>query len=154
MMLQGMKEYKVVYLNTIVGVIINACLDIPIILFLDKVGLPPYLGSLIATIIGQGTAIIIVLISLKKEFKFKYSPILKTILKTILSVFLMVILMYILRFIFNGNERYLLKLIKVGICGIISMGFYFFLTYKTNTLNEALGDGTIDKLLKKLKIKK
>ena len=36
MMLQGMKDYKIVYLNTIVGLVINALLDVPMILLLNN----------------------------------------------------------------------------------------------------------------------
>ena len=51
--------------------IINILLDIPMILLLNKIGFPPYLGSLFATMIGLTISELIVAISLRKEFKFK-----------------------------------------------------------------------------------
>ena len=75
--LQGFKKFKVVILATVTGLVINACLDIPVILLLDKLGFNPYYGTMIATIIGSSVSILIILSYLKKNFDFKYDLILK-----------------------------------------------------------------------------
>lgn len=154
MMLQGMKKYKTVYVNTITGIVVNAVLDIPVILFFDKIGFYPYLGSLFATLIGQIVSITIVLISLRKEFKFDYKPILKTLLKTSLACLVMMIIMLVLTRLFNNEYRYLMTLIKLALSGIISVGIFILISYKNKLIDEVLGDKIIDKILKKLKIKK
>lgn len=154
MMLQGMKKYKVVYINTIVGVVINALLDIPLILLLDKLNFYPYLGTLLATLIGQSVSILIVLISLKKEFNFKYKPILNAIIKTVCIVIIMTVFMLLLRSFMFNTGKYMYILLELAICGILSVLLYIFITYKSGTMKEILGNGMIDKILKKLKIKK
>ncbi len=154
MMLQGMKKYKIVYLNTIAGITVNAILDIPIILFLNKIGFYPYLGSLFATLIGQIVSISIVLVSLKKEFKFKYSPIFKTIFKSLISVIFMIIVMLVFNKILFYSNKYIMIILDLAISGILSIIVYIFISYKTSLINEALGKESINKILKKLKIKK
>ena len=151
MMLQGMKKYKVVYLNTIIGIVINAILDIPMILLLNKIGFYPYLGTLIATIIGQTVSITIVLISLKKELNFKYIGIISTIFKTLLSCIAMLVVMIILKKILFNTDKYIFTLIDLGISGILSVGVYALITYKTKLMTDVLGVDIIGKLLKKIK---
>ena len=154
MSLQGMKKYKIIYLNTIVGAVVNAILDIPMILLLNKIGFYPYLGTLFSTLIGQLISISIVLISLRKEFKFNYKSILETAVKVILSCIIMMIFMYILESVIFNKDSYFITLIKLGICGILSVGSYILISYKLGFMRQILGDEMIDKMLKKFKIKK
>ena len=154
MMLQGMKKYKIVYLNTFTGIIVNALLDIPMILLLNKLGFHPYLGTLMATLIGQLVSLTIVFISLKREHKFEYIPILKNITKTILPTIATIIVILILKTFIKYNGGYIITIIKLGICGLISMGTYMLITYKNKSLENILGEDIINKVLSKLRIKK
>ena len=154
MILQGMKKYKIVYLNTIVGVIVNAFLDIPIILLLNKVSLPPYLGSLFATIIGQLVAFSIVLISLKREFSFSYNSIFTTLFKSLVTSLIVMIFMILLRNLLFTESTYIITIIKLGLSGLISMSLYILIAYKSGFLIKVLGEDTINKILVKLKLKK
>ena len=154
MMLQGMKKYKIVYLNTFTGIIVNALLDIPMILLLNKLGFHPYLGTLMATLIGQLVSLTIVFISLKREHKFEYIPILKNISKTILPTITTIIVILILKTFIKYNGGYIITIIKLGICGLISMGTYMLITYKNKSLENILGEDIINKVLSKLRIKK
>ena len=154
MMLQGMKKYKIVYLNTFTGIIVNALLDIPMILLLNKLGFHPYLGTLMATLIGQLVSLTIVFISLKREHKFEYIPILKNISKTILPTIATIIVILILKTFIKYNGGYIITIIKLGICGLISMGTYMLITYKNKSLENILGEDIINKVLSKLRIKK
>lgn len=154
MMLQGMKKYKIVYINTIVGIIVNTLLDVPIILLLHKIGLPPYLGSLIATIIGQGVAFGIVLFSLKKDYSFKYKEILNVLSNTLISVSVMLIPLIIFRKFVFKDLNYILNIIELGIFGLIGISIYIFITYKNGFLNSILGEDFVNKILIKLKLKK
>ena len=154
MMLQGMKKYKIVYLNTFTGIIVNALLDIPMIFLLNKLGFHPYLGTLMATLIGQLVSLTIVFISLKREHKFEYIPILKNITKTILPTLATIIVILILKTFIKYNGGYIITIIKLGICGLISMGTYMLITYKNKSLENILGEDIINKVLSKLRIKK
>lgn len=160
MMLQGMKKYKIVYLNTIIGIVLNASLDIPMILLLNKIGFYPYLGTLFATAIGQITSILIVLISLKKEFNFSYMDIINTFKRMIIPMIIMVLFMILLNVAIDkinmliDNITYIIILIELVLSGVISVFIYAFISYKNKSMMYIFGQDIIDKVLKKIKLKK
>ena len=51
--------------------VVNACLDIPLILLLNALHLPPYIGTVLATCIGYITSITLALLYLRKDMKFE-----------------------------------------------------------------------------------
>lgn len=154
MMLQGMKKYKIVYLNTFVGLFVNTLMDIPFILILNKIGFYPYLGTLMSTILGQIVSLIIVFIYMKKEYNFEYKSIFKLLFKSFLPLISMIITIFILKLFINSNGGYIIKIIKLGICGIVSLGVYVLLAIKTKSLQNIFGDNFINKILNKLRVKK
>lgn len=148
MILQGMKKYKVVYISTFTGLIINTLLDVPMIILLNKIGFYPYLGSMIATIIGQIITITIVLVSLKKEFKFGYMPAVNTLKKMIVPLIIICVLAKLIEPIFTLNN-YIVTFILLGVVGIIYVGIYGLFTYKNNLLKDLLGDKLLSRFKKK-----
>ena len=56
--------------------------------------------------------------------------------------------------LFTYNISTLNSLITLGIYGCIGMGIYLYMTYKNNALQEVLGEELINKVLKKLHLKK
>ena len=148
MSLQGMKKYKIVYISTFTGLIINTLLDIPMILLLNKLGFYPYLGSMVATIIGQFITIYIALSSLRKEFSFSYRPIFNSFKKMIIPLILIIIpSLYISKyFVFNSRIR---AFIFLAIAGTIYVGIYALITYKNKLLQDLLGDRLLKRFNKK-----
>ena len=156
MILQGMKKYKLIYINTIAGIVINTFFDIPIILFLNKLGVYPYIGTLISTMLGQGVSILIVLISLKKEYKFHYSSIFKIFVESLLLIILIAVIefiLYYILFILFKTNNYFINLIYLAISFIISMGVYVLISYKSGMLYKTIGKKNIEKVLSKFKKK-
>ena len=147
MMLQGMKKYKIVYINTFVGLFINALMDIPFILILNKLNIYPYLGTLCSTILGQLVSLTIVFIYMKKEYNFEYKSIFKLLFKSFLPLISMIITILVLKLFINNSGGYLIKVIKLGICGVISLGIYVLLALKTKSLQNIFGDDFINKIL-------
>ena len=154
MILQGMKKYKLVYISTISGLVINALLDIPLITLLNRINFYPYLGTLFASLIGQTISISIPLYILKKEHNFKYKDILTNLLKMILPLTCMIIVIIIFKSLIKFDGSYFIRLIKLIITGIISMGTFITISYKNGLLKEVLGEDFINKILRKLRIKR
>lgn len=154
MMLQGMKKYKIVYLNTFVGLFVNALMDIPFILILNKLNFYPYLGTLCSTILGQLVSLTIVFIYMKKEYKFGYKSIFKLLFKSFLPLICMIVTILVLKLFIDNSGIYIVKIIKLGICGIVSLGVYILLSLKTKSIQNIFGEDFINKILKKLGIKK
>ena len=152
MILQGMKKFKMVYINTITGIVINILLDIPMILLLNKLGFPPYLGSLFATMIGLFISELIVAISLRKEFKFKYRTIVNTLLKTLLGIVPMgIVIILIKMFLFTTKVNRLLLIGELILIGLAGIGVFLLVSYKSGLLDEVLGKDFFKRILSKFK---
>ena len=95
--LQGMKKFKIIYINTITGLVINALLDIPLVLLFNKIGLTPYVATIIATIIGCITSYIVVLIYLNRSLEFNYKLVVKTLKKLLVPSISMCVVLFVLK---------------------------------------------------------
>ena len=155
MVLQNLNKFKTVYISTFTGLIINAMLDIPLILLCSKIGIYPYYGAIFATLIGTSISIFISMKSLKKEMKFKYKGILDIIKKVIIPI----ILMSIVVFFINGylseifNTR-ITMMITCIICALIGATIYGIVTLKNGLLYDVLGKDYVDNILRKVKLKR
>lgn len=155
MALQSLNKYKIVYLNTLLGFLTNALLDLPLMYLFNKIGIYPFYGAITATIIGYIISFIIILVSLKKEMKFNYSNIYSTIKKVILPLILMIIPLIVLNIVVNfKTDNRLIQIPIIILYGVIGMCIYLPMTYKNEALTNALGNEYIDKFLKRLRLKK
>ena len=152
--LQSLKKFKIIYLNSIIGLASNALLDIPIILLLHHIGYPAYIGTVIATCIGYLISILIVVFYLRKEMNFRLKPTLNTVKKILVPV----VIIFIVLFIFNRTIRYehtlLSSIIALIINGSIGLAIYLIFTYRNGALNDVFGEKAINKVIGKIKPKK
>lgn len=147
--LQSLKKFKLIYINSIIGLVTNALLDIPLIMFLNYLGLPAYIGTVIATAIGYLISIIIVMISLNKTMKFNYSYTINTIKKLIIPIVLIIIVLNIIRHFFTIEYRMFNVLIYLAINGGIGAVIYLFFTYKNKLLQDIFGENFLKKILRR-----
>lgn len=152
--LQGFKKFKLVIINTLIGLVINAILDIPIILLLDKMNLTPYYGTLIATMIGTTTSITIALVYLKKKLNFKYMNILRNISKTFIPILAMSIIIFTINYFVGDASSRVISTIKVFCLAIIGALIYFAILYKNNGLYDIFGKEQINNIMRRLHLKK
>ena len=153
--LQSLKKFKIVYLNSICGLVINALIDIPMIRFLYSLGLPAYIGTILATIIGYMFSTAIVLVYLRRTMNFKFGNTLKVLKKTIVPLCAIVVLNMIVRKIIYIEEyRKITALIYLGINGCIGTGIYLVYTYKNHLLEEVFGKEFLEKIGRKLHLVK
>lgn len=153
--LQGLSKFKCVYISTFAGFVINALLDIPIILLFDKIGLPPYLGASTSSIIGNSIAFIIPCIYLKKELNINYNKTLEVMKKMIVPTLAMSILLLIYNLIFPIHTSSFITNLLITIFYTITGGLLFLiLLFKNGGLQDIFGNELIDKILIKLRLKK
>ena len=147
--LQGLNKFKTVYLSTITGFALNALLDVPLILLYSKIGIPPYLGAITASIIGYVTSVVIALVSLHKDCNLKYYETFKTLIKMLFPTIAMVVVVVFVKIVFPLNlEHRLNSLIYVAICTILGGLTYFIISYKQGLLERILGKRMANKILK------
>ena len=151
--LQSMKKFKMIYINTITGLLCNTLLDIPVIILLDKQGLPPYIGTIIATCIGYIVSITIVVFYLKKEMGFYFRDTLKLIRKMLLPTVTTVLLLVGLKYLIVLGDGRLMSFIGLALFGGVGALVFLFIAYKNGAINTVFGDKFAGSLIKKLKRK-
>jgi peptidoglycan biosynthesis protein MviN/MurJ (putative lipid II flippase) len=149
-----MQKFKIIYRNSFVGIITNAALDLPLILLFNKIGISPYIATVVATSIGYLTSIILTLIYLKKTMKFEYQKTIEILKKIIVPCICMILPIIVGKQLFTYNISTLISFITLAIYGSIGIIVYLFMTYKNNALQEVLGEDLINNVLKKLHLKK
>ena len=151
--LQSMKKFKMIYINTITGLLCNTLLDIPVIILLDKQGLPPYIGTIIATCIGYIVSITIVVFYLKKEMGFHFRDTLKLIRKMLLPTVTTILLLVGLKYLIVLGDGRLMSFIGLALFGGVGALVFLFIAYKNGAINTVFGDRFAGSLIKKLKRK-
>ena len=149
--LQSLNKYKLVYLVSISGFVLNALLDVPIMLLFNKLGLPAYLGSIVASICGFGTSIMIGLLSLKKQDKVSYKLLRKMCLNTLIAGVSMLVVLIPLNMLLTFNPyTFSGAFINTVINAFVGAPIYISVSYKLGLIDEVFGKAMVNKILKKL----
>ena len=155
MTLQSLKKFKIIYINTAVGLSINIILDIPLVLLFNKMGIYPFYGTVAATIIGYTCSLIICFIYINKTFKFNYKKLFSTIKKIVLPLISMIVCLIILKIIFPIKANgYVSSILGIIVYVILAILVYVIVGYKSNLFNEAFGKIYVDNMLEKFHLKK
>lgn len=149
--LQGMNKFKYVYLLNIIGSLINAILDVPLMILFNKLGLPAYYGASTASIIGYSISIILGLNYINHEKNINYKESLITILKSLIPAITMTLVLLIInKFlpldVYKKIDSFIIIIIDTIIGGII----YIYLSFKLKLPEKVFGKEYLNKILKKL----
>jgi len=149
--LQALNKFSLVYKSFIVGLLTNIILDIPLMILFHKIGIPPFLGAQVSSIIGYSISLIYSLYTLKKEHNLEYQNTYHMLQKLIIPIILMIAGVLVFKHIIPINyDSKISSIIYVAINSIVGCFIYIFTLYKNNTLNEVLGSALINKFLNKL----
>lgn len=152
--LQSMKHFKIIYINSIAGLLINALLDIPLILLFDRVGFSPFVAAVVSTCIGCIVSITIVLIYLHKKEKFNYKFILSILGKLLIPSLAIILPIVICNHFIKFDYNYINVILSLCIYGIYGVLVYVILTYKNKLIDNVFGEDEINKIISKFKKKK
>jgi O-antigen/teichoic acid export membrane protein len=149
--LQGLNKFKLVYLSTITGFATNALLDVPLMVLYSKIGIPPFLGAVTASIVGYSLSILIAFVSLKKDCKLKYRDTFNTLLKLLIPNILMVLVLIGLKFVLPLNlDSRMSCVLYVAINAIVGGIVYAIVSFKMGLVTKIIGKSSTNKLLKKI----
>ena len=145
--LQGLSKYKLVIFTVLVGLITNALLDVPLIVFFNSLGMNASYGAVVAALIGYTFSIVIAMYQLKKKYAFSFDDTMKRLPKYIFSwlIFCIVILFLKMLIPTDLTSRFLQIPILI-LFGGVSFCVYLIINYKNGNLNEVFGN-KIDKLM-------
>ncbi len=144
--LQGLNKTKLIFASVGLGLLINLCLDIPLIYLFNNLGIYPFYGAITATIIGYSISLIIPLVTLKRKYNLNYKNTIDKLPKLLLVYALMIFLSLLYRGIITMIDSKLLLLLLIAIIGIILLVIYYYLNKKE--IEEIFGL-KIKKLLRK-----
>ena len=151
MAMQSVGRGTPVIIYTIVGIVINAGLDLPLIYLFDSIGIPSYLGATAASIIGQAVTLFFLLGSLYRKYKLTYTPSLITLLRTIIPTAAMAgTVILISSFWKITDARNLMLIAQLGVLALAGAVVYLLLSYKMGALTIIIDKEKIHKILRKL----
>ena len=149
--LQSLNKFKAVYLTTLLGYVTNAFLDVPLMLLCHALGLEPFIGAVLASILGYSLSAISTLVLLNKEHKLKYNETFKVMFKILLPTIMMVLVVVLLKLVIPINYMSRLSsIIYVAVISIIGSLVYLFTTYKMGILTLVFGKDYLNKIVKKV----
>lgn len=153
--LQSLDKFKTIYISSFTGLLTNALLDIPLMILCDKIGIYPYYGAIISTMIGTSISLTISLRKLKKDMNFEYKELLNIIKKALLPLTSMIVVVLILEYFIGPLfTTRITSIITCIICAVVGATIYGIISYKNNLLYNSLGEEYVNQILRKIKIKK
>ena len=139
--MQTLKDYKVVFISLITGLLLKIILNISLLRAFYKLGLPPYYGVITASIIGYLVSIVICIVVLRRKYKISFEDNTKNFVNILFATILMSCGLVLISFIiptYTANR--VLNILIIGVYAIIGMVIYFGITYKTKTIKDIFGD--------------
>lgn len=155
--LQGINKYKLVMVTVTLGLVVNALLDVPLMVMFDKLGFNASYGAVVAAIIGYSISTFLALYVLNKKYGFNYKDTLRVLPRYIVSWVIFVLVILIMKlFIPVGLSSRLIQIPILCLYGVISFGIYLFVSYKNGNLVDVFGskinkifDGLFKRVAKK-----
>ncbi len=147
---QSLNKFKNVFLSIIAGILVKLILQFPFMYLFNYLGLYPFWGSTLATLIGLSTSFITNLIVINKTVNLGLKEYFKRMLKFIYPLIIMIIILLIMKMFvpFNINNR-ISAIFTILIYALVGALIYFSLTIKNGIFREIFGE----KICKKLRIK-
>lgn len=137
------------------SLIAKIALNIPFMKLFSAIGIEAYYAPIALNIIIDTLCSIYLAYVIKKQTNISYFKSVKTIIKVTLCTAIMILSLMILNFIvpMTSHSRIIaiLQLLIYGVAGII---VYFYVAYKSKTLDEVFGKEMLTKILTKLKLKR
>ena len=147
--LQGINKYKLVIATVMIGLVTNAILDVPLMLFFDKIGMNVSYGAITAALIGYTLSIVISMGILRKKYLFRFDQTFKRLPKYIISWGSFILSIYLMKlFIPTNLHGRFIQIPILMIYGIVSFFIYIYINYKNGNIKSVFGV-KIHRVLKK-----
>jgi len=149
---QSLSKYKLVYGITFVGFILNAALDVPVMLLFAKIGLPAYLGSLAASLLGYTCSSTLGLLFIKKTEHISYKRLRFYAVLTLIPSALMTAVVWPLSHFLPFNQlTYGGAFATIIIVTIVGVLVYAGFVLWSGFAREIMGDQMMDRITGKVK---
>lgn len=155
MTMQSVGRGKTVCIVNLVGIVLNAGLDLPLIYLFDALGLPPYLGASAASVIGQGLTALLLLHSLKRAYGFGFGKLWRILLREAIPIAAMMASVAALRALWAPvGTRGALLVVQLALYAAVGGGVYLMLAYRFGAVSAVIGNKALRRLMQRLPIGK
>lgn len=145
---QSLNKFKNVFLSIIGGIVVKLVLQVPLMHLFSALGLYPFWGSTLATLLGLSTSVITNLVVIKKTVGLDLKEYFKKMFKFIYPLIIMIIVLLLMnKFIPAYALTRTKSILIIALYAFVGAFIYFALTFKNGIFNEIFGD----KFFKKLK---
>ena len=153
-MIQTLKDKKIVLISLITGVVIKVLLNNYLMIAFYNVNMPAYYGAITASIIGYLVSSIICLFVLRNKYKINFEEIINNFINIMCSSFLMVIVLFICKlFIPITSTNRIMNLVIILIYTVIGAIVYFVFNHFSKLTNRVFGKDIL-RILNKLFFRK
>lgn len=151
MIVQLLKENKMVFISLISGMSVKVLLNIPFIHGFHKMGFPAFYGAITATILGFLTSSFISMIFLVKKYKVSFEPTVKEFFNILMAVIIMaIVLCGISMYIPLGTTSRFQAILVTVLYAVVGAVVYLLIMFKTHTIENVFGKEEINKLISKI----
>ena len=152
--LQVIKDYKMVFISLLSGVLIKIIFNNTFILSFYQIGLPAYYGIITATILGYIISTIICMVTLYSKHNIKFKNTFYYFIEMMIGSILMIIVLFILSLIIPIYSKVrIVNLFIILLYALVGATVYFIYVYKVKLLSNIFGRNFINKI-KNIKLKK
>lgn len=144
-----LKEYKILFIGVLLGLIFNAVFDVPLMYLCDKFTYGFY-GATLSTILGHILTITIILAYISKKYGYSFRTTFKRGFMSLFFTIVMIgIMMGVKVFIPLSATNRIMSLLLVMLYAVIGGGSYLFFTYKIGLTQSIFGNNIINKFKRK-----
>ena len=145
--LQVIKDYKMVFISLLSGVLIKMIFNNTFILSFYQIGLPAYYGIITATILGYIISTIICMVTLYSKHNIKFKNTFNYFIEMMIGSILMIIVLFILSLIIPIYSKVrIVNLFIILLYALVGAIVYFIYVYKVKLLSNILGRNFINKI--------
>lgn len=145
---QSLNKFKNVFLSIIGGIVVKLALQIPLMHLFNALGLYPFWGSTLATLLGLSTSVITNLVVIKKTVGLDLKEYFKKMFKFVYPLIIMIIVLLLMNKVIPAYALTRTKsILIIALYAFVGAFIYFALTFKNGIFKEIFGD----KFLKKFK---
>ena len=138
--IQVMKDYKVVFVSLIAGVIIKILLNHNLLIAFNKMNLPPYYGFITASICGYLISCIICIVVLRNKYKINFEYFVKNFVDIVCGSLLMILGLSLIKFVIPVySTTRINNLIIILVYAILGAIIYFLYAYFTGLTKKIFG---------------
>lgn len=150
--LQLLKEYKMVFICLLTGLLVNALFNIPLLYAFNSMGFPAYYGSITSTILGYGSCSMIALIYINRKYKISYEDTLSKVMSIISITLIMVIGLVGLKYLipFTSASR-MMNVLYITLFTVVGLFVYLVFMFKSKMVYNIFGYDNVKKLVNKFK---